>query len=41
VDVGCKMSVDDYRLPRRVFNYNPRGKRDLGRLRMRWFEQFV
>jgi hypothetical protein len=31
----------DYRLQRRVLNYSSRGKRYLGRPRMRWFEQFV
>jgi hypothetical protein len=33
--------MPDGRLPRRVFNYRPRGKWDLGRPRMRWFEQFM
>lgn len=31
----------DYRLTRRVCNYRPQGKQDLGRPQMRWFEHFV
>jgi hypothetical protein len=33
--------MPDNRLPRRFLNYIPRGNRDIGRPRMRWFEQFV
>ena len=37
--LGCKQHVNrmgNERIPHKILNYNPRGKRDIGRLRKRW-----
>jgi hypothetical protein len=35
------LRMPTYRMPRKIFNYHPKGRRDSGRPPMRWMEQFA
>ena len=35
------LRMPEHRLPKRILYYHPRGRRDLGRLHLRWTDQFL
>jgi hypothetical protein len=35
------LRMPTYRIPRKIFNYHPKGRRDRGRPPMRWIDQFA
>jgi hypothetical protein len=35
------LRMPTYRIPRKIFNYHPKGRRDRGRPPMRWMDQFA
>jgi hypothetical protein len=35
------LRMPTYRIPRKIFNYHPKGRRDTGRPPMRWMDQFA
>jgi hypothetical protein len=35
------LRMPTYRIPQKIFNYDPEGRRDRGRPPMRWIDQFA
>jgi hypothetical protein len=35
------LRMPTYRIPQKIFNYHPKGRRDRGRPTMRWMDQFA
>jgi hypothetical protein len=35
------LRIPSYQIPRKIFNYHPKGRRDCGRPPIRWMDQFA